>query len=403
MKCFAKILLPIALVVLPLAAASPAHAAKKMEVAVQDDGVFLYQDYYNRDTAFRQLRDLGASQLRIQLGWHQAMPADQANSRTKPRPVNYDFSRWDSAVARAKAFGMKVQLVLTGYPPLWACGKRADSPYDCRGFKPKLRPYKQFAKLAAKHFKGKVNRFSIWNEPNWYTWLSPHKNSPRLYRNLYRAGYTGVKKGNKRAKVLMGELAPYAQKRRAIAPLKFLREMVCVNKRFKRIKGARKKCPGKALKLDGFAHHPYDFTRPPAKRRKGRDNVTMANLGALTKTLDTLRKKRLLKPSVKKVPVYLTEHGYFVKGPRRVSETKRKRWTRKAFTIAQKNPRVKQMLYYVFVSPPADSPWSFFDLGLIDQDGKPRGAFNALRKWVRSAARDGRVKKPGRCQASVVC
>lgn len=399
MKPVSRILLVFAIAVLPLAAAAPSHAAKKMEVVLQDDGVFLYPSgYYSVDRAYQQARDLGVSQLRLNVIWWMTMPEKQALAKKKPRRVKYNWTMWDTAIARAKSYGMNVQLDLTGDPPTWACGNKKP-PNVCDGYKPNLAAFQQFAQAAAKHFGKRVQRFSIWNEPNWYTWLRPHKNAPLIYRKLYQAGYKGVKKGRKRAKVLMGELAPYFQKRRAIAPLKFLREMVCVNKRFKKTRTAKRDCKGGALKLDGFAHHPYDFTVAPTKRRKGRDNVTMANLGALTSTLDTLRKKRLLRPSVKKVPLYLTEHGYFVKGPRRVSEAKRRKWTIKAFDMAQRNSRVKGMLYYVFVSPPADHPSAFFDLGLIATDGTERGAFNALRAWVRKAAASGRVKKPGACTA----
>jgi hypothetical protein len=402
MKPVARILLLAVLTMLPLVAASPSHAAKKMEVVIQDDGVFIYKSHYDRDAAYRQLRKLGASQLRMNVLWSQTMPNAQALARSKPRTVNYDWSLWDDAIKRAKDFGIKVQLDLTGDPPRWACGNKK-APGSCDGYKPNAKAFGQFAQAAARHFGNKVTRYSIWNEPNWFTWLAPLKSAPLLYRRLYQAGYAGVKKGNRRAKVLMGELAPYAQKRRAMAPLQFIREMVCVNKRLRKTRTAKRDCKGGALKLDGFAHHPYDFNVAPTKRRKGADNVTLANLSALPALLDKLRAKRLLKPSVKKVPLYLTEHGYFVKTTRRIPESKRKKYTVKAFDMAQRHPRVKQMLYYIFVSPPADSPSAFFDLGLIGTDGTERGAFTALMGWVRKAAGSGRVTRPGRCRAGSAC
>jgi hypothetical protein len=398
MRSSIKLPLLLALVLVPLGTALPAEAARKMEVTVQDDAVFLYRDYYDRDTAFRQLRDLGASQLRLNVLWWQTMPAAQALARSKPGRIAYDWSRWDDAIARAKDFGMKVQLDLTGDPPRWACGRKL-APGDCDGLTPNTSHFKQFAQAAARHFRGRVSRFSIWNEPNWTTWLRPHKKAPLIYRKLYQAGYAGVKKGNRGADVWMGELAPYFQKGLAIAPLDFIRRMVCVNKRLERTKTAKRDCKGGALKLDAFAHHPYDFTVPPTKPRRNRDDVTMANLDALTGLLDRLRKKGLLRPSAKKVPLFLTEHGYFVKGTRRVSEAKRKKWTVKAFDMAQRNPRVKAMLYYVLVSPPANHPSAFFDLGLISNGGKPRGAFHALKGWIQQAAAAGRVKRPGSCSA----
>lgn len=368
-----------------------------MEVAVQDDATFLYVNYGEaaRDSAYAQLRNLGASRLRMNILWFQTMPSAQARSRTKPATINYDWSKWDTAIARAKAYGIKVHFNLTGDPPVWACGNKKP-PGVCDGYKPNTKAFQQFTQAAAKHFGRKVDRYSIWNEPNWYSWLRPHKNAPLLYRELYRAGYNGVKKGNRRAKVLMGETAPYFQKGRAQAPLEFLREMVCVNRKFKKVSS---KCKGGPLKLDGYAHHPYDFTVAPTKKRPGADNVTMANLPALISTLDAMRAKRLIKPSVKKTPIYLTEHGYFVKGPRRLPESRRAKYTVKSYDMAQKNTRIFSQLYYVFISPPADSPSAFFDLGLIETGGKPRRTYNKLRAWVKKAAGSGKVAKPGRCTA----
>jgi len=402
MKSFTTILLLAALAALVLLAPAPANAAKKMEVTVQDDSVFLYNSpYYDREVAFRQLRKLGASRLRLNVLWFLTMPEEQALARTKPARIDYDWGIWDTAIARAKQYGIDVQLDLTGDPPTWACGKNLP-PNECDGFKPKTKQFKAFTRAAARHFGKRVKRYSIWNEPNWHSWVRPHKKSPRIYRRIYQAGYKGVKRGNRRAKVLMGETAPYFRPKLAISPLQFIREMVCVNKRFKRIKGAKRKCPGKALKLDGYAHHPYDFTVRPDKRRKRRDDVTMANLGALNKTLNKLRKKRLIKPSKKKIPVYLTEHGYYVKRPetprgRGLSDRKRAKWTVQAFNIAQRNARVKGMLYYVFVSPPPGHVSGFFDLGLIATDGTERRPFTALQNWSQAAIADGRVKRPGRC------
>ncbi|HYH58669.1 MAG TPA: hypothetical protein VD790_05570 [Thermoleophilaceae bacterium] len=387
----------VGLAALPLFAAAPAQAAKKMEVAIQDDGVFLYKkSYYDREAAFRQARELGVSRIRMNVLWSRVMTPAHANAQDKPSAVAWEWSLYDSAVDRARAYGLKVQLALTGDPPRWACGRDL-APGDCDGYKPDVQEFGEFAREAAEHFKGRVDRFSIWNEPNWHTWLSPLKQGPLIYRKLYQAGYKAIKGESKRIKVLMGELAPEAQKRIATAPLRFLREMVCVNKRFKKTKNAKKKCKGK-MKLDGFAHHPYDFTVKPTKKPK-RDNVTMANLDDLVDTLDRLQKKRLIQSKPKKTPIYLTEHGYYASGSRARGEAKRKKWTVQAFNMAQKHPRVKTMLYYILVSPPPNDTSAFFDLGIVETDGTETPTFKALKKWSKNAARDGKVAKPGRCSA----
>lgn len=392
----AKLLLVAGLAALPLFAAAPAQAGKQMEVALQDDGVFLYGEHYNVDTAYQRLRALGATHLRMNVLWWQPIPAAQRTQTTVPSNIVYDWSVWDQAVARAAAYGIKVQLDLTGDPPAWACGSK-QPPYACDGFRPDVNLFAHFVGAAVAHFKGRVNRFSMWNEPNWYTWISPHDEAPLIYRQLYMAGYNAAKAANPEAEVVMGEFAPHFQRNISTPPLQFVREMVCVNKRLRPIKGAAEKCTGGPLKLDAASTHPYDFTNRPTKRRKKPDELTMANINAYPRLLNRLRKKGLIEPSTKKFPIYLTENGYFVAGRRGVPESKRKRWITQAWQMALDAPRVKQQLHYVLVSPPADSPSSYFDMGLIGSNGVLRPSYDALRGWISEHA--GSLQSPGPCSA----
>ena len=405
MNSLTRILLIAALTVLPLVAtAGPAHGAKKMEVAIQNEGVFLYQNYYNRETALRQLRALGATHIRLNILWFQAVVPSQREQRTKPSNIQYDFSLWDSAVDRARAYGLKVQFALTGDPPVFACGSK-EVPYECDGFKPNKKLFAHFVKAAVNHFQGRVSRFSMWNEPNWYTWISPHKQAPILYRKLAQAGYKAAKNANKDSEVVIGELAPHFQKGISNPPLNFIREMVCVNKKLKRIRGANRKCGKKPLKFDAFATHPYDFEHKPTKRRKNRDELTIANLNSLPKLLNKLRKKGLIKPKKKQFPIYLTEHGYMVadndrvRAERRIPESRRANWIVQSWEIAQETPRIKQNLHFGFISPAPTDPSGFFDMGLIEFDGTPRQSYTALQNWIADAAGDGRVARPGPCSA----
>ena len=95
-------------------------------------------------------------------------------------------------------------------------------------------------RAAAEHFKGRVDRYSIWNEPNYPAWISPQRQSPQIYRKLYEAGYKAIKEADPAAQVLIGETVPYGgsrQARLATPPLKWLRDVACVNARYKRKRG----------------------------------------------------------------------------------------------------------------------------------------------------------------------
>ena len=377
---------------------APASAARGMEVALQDDLLFLHRgasrgQYMSRDTAFEKMRGLQGSVLRVNLIWAQAVADSQMNATAKPAEVSYDWAPYDELVSLARGYGVRIQFSLTGPAPAWA----TESGTVARGYhRPNVEYFREFASAVAAHFRGRIKRYSIWNEPNWDTWLGPMSESPLIYRRLYQAGYRAVKAADPRAQVLIGELSPYKKANHSIAPLSFLRQMTCVNGKYRRQKGA---CQGGALKADGFAHHPYDFKYAPTRARPGADNVTIATLGRLTRALDKLKAARVLVPRTGKwLPLYLTEYGYFRAGPRAISEARRARWTREGFEIARKHPRVKQALYYLFVRPPGGT---FFDLSLLDHTGFETRAYTALKRWASAAAEKKQIKRPGEKRSGV--
>ena len=396
-----RTLLLTMLVVLPLLAPAPANAARKMEVATQDDGVFIFNQDIGREAALRAARNMGVTHLRLNILWWQAVPASQRNQTAVPSNITYNFSAWDTAIARARAYGIKSQLDLAGDPPAYACGSK-EVPYECDGRKPNVRLWKHFVSAAASHFRDTVTRYSLWNEPNWYTWLSPHKKAPLLYRKLVQKGYKAIHRNDSSSEVVAGELAPHFQPNISTPPLQFIREMVCVKKNLKPTRNAKRKCKGK-LKFDAFATHPYDFEHKPKFRRDNKDEVTISNLGALGKLLNKLRKKGYIKTK-KRFPIYLTEHGYMVQNPqvkprRQIPEGRRQRWIVQAWKIAQDTPRIKQMLHYDFVSPRPGALDGYFDMGLLTSSGTPRGSYFKLGSWIQEAVADRKVKAPGPCSA----
>ena len=349
-----------------------------MAVALQDDAVFLNRQYYNRDVALQQAQQLGVTRLRVLTIWSR-VPGSQPNSKSRPSSVHYDWSQYDALIDDAARHGIRLQLDLTGPAPAWAT--RHHKPGVVR---PRATDFGQFAAAAARHFKGRVDLYSIWNEPNYVGWLAPQSAEPTLYRALYTAAYGAIKRADPAAKVLIGETAPYEEHKRAIAPLAFLRAVTCRNG----IYAPTRACP--PLLADGYAHHPYEFANPPAAPYPGADNVTVGTLGRLTTALDRLAAARALRtPTGKPLDVYLTEFGYFATGPVAMAPARRAAYLRDAFDIADRNPRVKEMLQYILVSPP---PGIRFNTSLIQLDGKPTLPYEELSAWVRQNVKKGRVE-----------
>jgi hypothetical protein len=356
------------------AAAGRAHAARGMEVGLQDDAVFLYQSYYNRDLGLQQAKQLGVTRLRVNVLWNRVASA-QNRQRTAPAQVIYNWYPYDSIVDAAAAYGIKVQMTVAGPAPAWANGKHRAGLHE-GAYKPNARLYGQFVHDVALHFKGRVDRYSVWNEPNWPGWLAPYKSAPRIYAKLYKAGYSAVKSVDPGAQVLFGELAPQERRGKSLAPLTFIRRATAHGH----------------FKADGLAHHPYAFTVSPTSRKGGRNDVTMGTLGRLTRLLHKLaRKHRLRTPHGGSLPVYLTEYGYFASGPRSLGVKRRAAYLRKGFQMALHTPSVREMTQYTLVAPPGG-----WDTSLVSSTGMPSSVFNTLSSWTLGAVRAGGIARASR-------
>jgi hypothetical protein len=321
-----------------------------MEFALQDDDVFVHQFGYDRDRGLDHAAALGATRIRVNVLWSRTLVSGGAN-----KPI-YDFSAIDALQQSASERGIKLQLTIAGPAPAWATRDRRVG-----NVAPDPVKFGRFARTVAEHFKGRVDRYSIWNEPNWNTWLAPAKDAPAIYRKLYRAGYAAVKAVDPAAQVLIGELAPVGGGR-AIAPLKFLRALA-----------PRGSAP---LKADGFALHPYQLTSAPTVAAGKPDDVTIGTLGRLTSALDELHRRRALTtPRGKKLDLYLTEFGYLTAGSRKQKPARIASWMVAAIKIAQRNRRVRQLLQYQLIDPPAEELWHS---ALLNRRGLPQPAYKAM-------------------------
>jgi hypothetical protein len=365
-----------------------------MEVAIWDDPVFLARHYYDRDRALQNARRLGVTRMRVFVNWAGVM-GKHRESTEPPQEPTYYWGIYEELIDAAARAGIRVDLNLSGPAPRFATGDR-----ELGMTRPDPARFAEFAKAAATRFKGRVDRYSLWNEPNHDGWLRPSAEAPRLYRALYAAGYAAIKGADRGAAVFFGETAPY-HGTRAMAPLTFLRRTLCLTPKYRVdvncLAGMPEGARGR-LRTDGYAHHPYDFRNPPKYKFRGNDNVTIGTLSRLTSALDkSARARALLGPEGRRAPfVYLTEFGYFATGARAtVPEALRMKWLPQAFTIAQRNPRVKQMLHYGLAASPSDYAGAAFDFGLLDTYGSERGTYRPLVKWAQRAIKKRQIAAPG--------
>jgi Cellulase (glycosyl hydrolase family 5) len=368
-----------ALIGLLACSVAPAHGARQMEIALEDEGAFVDRSIGDRDASFALARKLNVTRMRIVVGWNRA--SDSADAAPSANP-DYNWAPIDDAIDAAAANGIRTMLTLTGPAPVYASGDHR-SGYPIVSPDPAL--FGAFASAAATHFKGRVDRYSIWNEPNYPAWLAPLSRSPQLYRGLYTAGYNAIKGADPRAQVLIGETVPYGGRGwgKATAPLTWLRKLACVNARYKRVGNCA------PLKADGYAHHPYEFTRAPSKPFPGANNAPIQELGRLRTALRRLARVRALSGARGAAPpLYLTESGYFVSGKRAVSASRRAAWLPQQFEIAARTPGVRSMLQYNLFVPTN----STFTTGLLKPTGTPLPEYGSLLKWTTDAVRKGLAK-----------
>ncbi len=366
-----------------IACAAPAAAAP-IELGVQDDplvvrlpsafGGFGADRLLAPERVDAALGALRVDTVRINVPWAQVAGSQPDD------PLLLD--RYETAVDRVVAAGRRVQLTLSGPAPRWAT---ADGRVSAHA--PSARRYAAFAGAVAQRFRGRVARYSIWNEPNWWSLLRPRRHAARIYRRLFLRGAAAVRAADPGAHVLIGELAPLGRPEAATPPLRFLRRLTCSDARWRARPGTR--CP--RLAADGFAHHPYSLRWAPEYPGPGREDVTTGSLRRLTRALDALARRRALAtPRGGSLPLYLTEWGYHARSVR-VREPQRSAYVRRGLQLAARVRRVRQVVWYQLAGPPRAAHVSW-DTGLLGPRGTPRPVFGAVRGWSRARAR--RLRPP---------
>src|SRR5436190_154717 len=84
----------------------------KLEVALQDDAVFLNRSYYDRERALSQAQKMGVTRLRVLVIWGRVPGADP-DKKTAPAHPRWDWSNYDSLINDAARHGIRLQLDLT--------------------------------------------------------------------------------------------------------------------------------------------------------------------------------------------------------------------------------------------------------------------------------------------------
>jgi hypothetical protein len=160
----------------------------------------------------------------------------------------WDFSAYDEYVEKSAAAGKKILAVLA-YDVPWI---HADNK-SRRSINPEQLPhYLRYVEEMVRHYRGKVQAYEIWNEPNWLFW----KGSKKDFYELTRAAAEKIRETDPEAIIVAGSFNR--------VPKNFIRGIFRA--------GAMKN-------VDAVSFHPYDISPRGSLRLYDQFKKTLAGEG----------------------------------------------------------------------------------------------------------------------------
>jgi hypothetical protein len=354
--------IPLLAAILAAAVLAPvAMSADRMWTGFHDDPVFRFDE--NRASEIETATATNnASILRTLVTWKDVAPTKPANA-TNPFDPAYKFDDLDEFVRTAQAQNAEVLITIWGTPK-WANGNKTPNYLPTS-----MSTFQSFTKALASRYSGRyagypfVRFYGIWNESNLGLFLSPQFNSkgkivsPAAYAKLAAAGIAGLKSGNSKALVAIGETSsngrnkPKAGASDSVRPGTFAEGVAKANKR---------------LKFDAWAHHPYPVpvNQKPTQKVQW-PNVALSSLPQFETSLDKWFGR-------KNIPVWITEYGNETKPgePAGVTESQQASYLTQAIAIAKKDPRIPMFVWFVM----RDSTGSLWQSGIYRKTGAAKPA-----------------------------
>jgi len=373
------------------------------------------------------------------------------------------WDRYDRIVDAARRYGIDLLFSVTGPGPFWAS---SDPSREEPMLDPSASDFGAFVTAVGRRYSGaypdeqptappqpgglpflfppprpveppptilpRVSMWSVWNEPNQPGWLRPQSQrvggrdipaSPRVYRGLQDAGFAGLTaSGHGGDNILLAETAPRGALRLSpltpMRPLQFIRELYCLNQRLQPYTGApavQRGCPADAggrarfvgdhpglFRSTGWAHHPYGLEASPSTVDPQPDQVTLAVLPRLTRTLDGIFRRYGVN---RRLPVWLTEYGYQTDPPDPIIGTSWRRqaaWINEADYIAYRYRRVRSVAQFLLlddgpnrkVAPSDPRYWgSTFQSGLVTLEGLRKPSFSSYQRSIHASP--ARIRRGG--------
>jgi len=288
-----------------LGATAPAEAGavrnQPLVTAITDAG------YGNMDyqVGYARTKAAGATAIRFYEGWNLIAPGGSSKppgfDASNPADPAYNWTGLDAKVRNAVARGLE-PIVSFARAPEWAQRLPPEDPRLNGNYAPDPAEFGAFATAVATRYSGRfrglprVRYWQVWNEPNLGWNLMPQYDTPwsrpvtassrpvapYVYWPMVNAFTDAVRRVNRDNLVVAGALAPYARfgaSDHGVAPLPFMRLMLCLTGRDRPQAGCNRRSA-----FDAWGHDPYT-QGGPQRRPSVPGNVTLGNLRDMRRTL----------------------------------------------------------------------------------------------------------------------
>ncbi len=201
----------------PASGAAPSAApVKRPEAAVH---VFLWGNFDTTARDLRLARDGGFTWVKQQFEWR------DIEVQGKGR---FEWNEPDRIMKAIDDAGLKVVARVDGSPG-WA---RTEQVYPDDGPPDRMSDWTDFLTALATRYKGRIDAYEIWNEPNLMREWGREPPSAAEYVAMLRASYAAIKRADPQAIVITGALSPTTETSANARPdTTFLREMYAAGAR----------------------------------------------------------------------------------------------------------------------------------------------------------------------------
>jgi GH35 family endo-1,4-beta-xylanase len=284
----------------------------------------------------------------------------------EPTRDEWHWEQPDFVVRAADYYGMGLILRLD-HPPDWALEREQD------GGEPtiNLEAYAGFVTAVARRYRGQVQGYVIWNEPNLSREWGARPPDAAAYTALLCRAYDALKAVDPAATVVSAGLAPTNGGDGAVDDRQFLRDMYE---------------SGAAACLDALGAHGYGFGHPPDDPRGAHDGLNLARLMDLHEIMAA--------HGASGIPVWITELGWTTDGVgshswQTVSLQQQSDYLTGAWQyIGSTWPWVQVATVWNLSSglSPVDEMAGY---SLLQQDGSPKPAYEALADLLAGQSGSG--------------